>query len=264
MDNNGEIKKANRKALPKFILSLVGGMIVGGFAGYFCAKYGLNALSDNLKAAGEFFGLRIAPWLMLAIAILQPILCAPFYQKAKRLLAGWDGEDEEVSDAVDETLSIIIWMTGTALIISFFLIAAAYSGGFSTFDHEENTIPYFVSIAAFFTIMIEALIFQQKCVDAAKKTNPEKTASIYDMKFQKKWMDSCDEAEKIMIGKCAFKAYGATNAVCPVLAILFALSALVLGTGFLPSLAVCVIWLVNHTVYCKEATKYSKAGNMVL
>ncbi len=264
MDNNGEIKKANRKALPKFILSLVGGMIVGGFAGYFCAKYGLDALSDNLKAAGEFFGLRIAPWLMLTIAILQPILCAPFYRKVKKLLAGWDGEDEEVSDAVDETLSIIIWMTGTALIISFFLIAAAYSGGFSTFDYEENTIPYFVSIAAFFTIMIEALIFQQKCVDAAKKTNPEKTASIYDMKFQKKWMDSCDEAEKIMIGKCAFKAYGATNAVCPVLAILFALSALVLGTGFLPSLAVCVIWLVNHTVYCKEATKYSKAGNMVL
>lgn len=264
MDNNGEIKKANRKALPKFILILVGSMIVGGLEGFFAAKYGLDALSDNLKAAGEFFGLRIAPWLMLALAIIQPIACAPFYRKAKKLLAEWDGEDEEVSDAVDEVLSIIIWITGTALIISFFLIAASYSGGFATFDHEENTVPYFVSIAAFFGIMIEALIFQQKSIDAAKKTNPEKTASIYDTKFHKKWIDSCDEAEKIMIGKCAFKAYSATNAVCPMLAILFALSALVFGTGFLPTLAVCVIWLVNHWVYCKEAFKYSKAGNIVL
>ncbi len=264
MDNDREIKNANRKALPKFIFILVCSMIGGGFIGYYSARYGLDALSGSLKAAGEFFGLRIAPWLMLAIAILQPILCAPFYRKAKKLLAGWDGEDEAVSDAVDETLSIIIWMTGTALIISFFLIAAAYSGGFAAFDHEENTVPFFVSAAAFFAIMIEATIFQQKCVDAAKKTNPEKTASIYDVKFHKKWMDSCDEAEKLMIGKCAFKAYGATNAVCPVLAILFALSALIFGTGFLPSFAVCVIWLVNHTVYCKEATKYSKAGNMVL
>ena len=35
--------------------------------------------------------------------------------------------------------------------------------------------------------------------------NPEKTASVYDMKFQKKWLETCDEAEKIIVGKCAFK-----------------------------------------------------------
>ena len=80
--------------------------------------------------------------------------------------------------------------------------------------------------------MIEAVILQQKCVDSAKKTNPEKTASVYDTKFHKKWMDSCDEAEKIMLGKCAFKAYAATNAVCTVLSIVLAICALILGIGF--------------------------------
>ena len=59
--------------------------------------------------------------------------------------------------------------------------------------------------------MIIAIASISHGVDAAKKTNPEKTASVYDTKFQKKWLDSCDEAEKIMIGKCAFKAYAATN-----------------------------------------------------
>ena len=78
--------------------------------------------------------------------------------------------------------------------------------------------------------------------------NPKKTASVYDTKFQKKWMDSCDEAEKIMIGKCAFKAYSATNTVCTVLAIALALCALFLGIGFLPSLVVCLIWIVNQSV----------------
>ena len=66
--------------------------------------------------------------------------------------------------------------------------------------------------------------------------NPEKTASVYDTKFQKKWMESCDEAEKIMIGKCAFKAYAATNTVCSILSIVLAICALVFGIGFLPSL----------------------------
>ena len=77
-------------------------------------------------------------------------------------------------------------------------------------------------------------------------------------------MDSCDEAEKIMIGKCAFKAYGATNTVCSFLAIVLAICALIFEIGFLPSLAVYIIWIVNQSVYCKEAIKYSKAGNKIL
>ncbi|MDY4515087.1 MAG: DUF3169 family protein [Lachnospiraceae bacterium] len=38
------------------------------------------------------------------------------------------------------------------------------------------------------------------------KPNPEKTASVYDTKFQKKWMDSCDEAEKILIREATIQA----------------------------------------------------------
>lgn len=188
----------------------------------------------------------------------------PIYKRAKKLLSTWDGEDEEISDAVDEKLSIIIWITSAALIISYFLIAASYSSGFATFENKENTLSFFIGIVAFFGIMIESVIIQQKCVDASKKTNPEKTASVYDTKFQKKWMDSCDEAEKIMIGKCAFKAYSATNTVCAILAIVLAICALVFEIGFLPSLVVCIIWIVSQSVYCKEAVKYSKAGNKIL
>ena len=106
-------------------------------------------------------------------------------------------------------------------------------------------MPFFIGIASFFAIMIEVVIIQQKCVDAAKKTNPEKTASVYDMKFQKKWMDSCDETEKIMIGKCELKAYANTNTVCTVLSIVLAVCALVFGIGFLPSLVICLIWIVK-------------------
>lgn len=83
------------------------------------------------------------------------------------------------------------------------------------------------------------------------------------MKFQKKWMDSCDEAEKVMIGKCAFKAYSTTNKVCTVLAIVLALGALLFEIGFLPSLVVCIIWIVNLSVYCREAIQYNKAGSKI-
>ena len=58
MDNN-EIKKANRKALPKFMLIMVISLLVGGSAGFCSAKYGLNSLSDGMKSTGAFFGMEL-------------------------------------------------------------------------------------------------------------------------------------------------------------------------------------------------------------
>ena len=247
MDKN-EIERANRKALPQFMLIMVICFIIGGTIGFCSAKYGLNTLAGGMKTVGMFFGTYIAPWLMLAAAVIVPVVCVPIYQSATKLLASWDGENEEMSDTIDEKLSIVIWVTSAALILSYFLIAASYANGFETFKTETSGALFLAGIIGFLTIMIEAVIFQQKCVDTTKKMNPEKTASVYDMKFQKKWMESCDEAEKIMIGKCAFKAYAATNTVCSILSIVLAVCALVFGIGFLPSLVVCLIWIVNQSM----------------
>ena len=264
---NDEIKEANRKALPKFLLfavvcAIVGG-VIGYYSGYGAAKGGMDELVGMMKETGAFFGTHIAPWLMVAIAIIVPVLCLPIYRSAKKLVAAWDGEDEDISDTVDRKLSAVIWTTSVALIVSYFLIAASYSGGFATFDSKNSTIIFFIGVVAFFGIMAEATIIQQKCVDTTKQMNPEKKASAYDMRFQKKWLEDCDEAEKIMIGKCAFKAYSAVNRVCAIAAIVLAICALVFGIGFLPSLAVCIIWMVNLSVYCKEAMRYAKAGNKI-
>ena len=252
-----EIKQANRKALPKFLLfaavcAIVGG-VIGYFSGHSAAKGGMDPLVGMMKEAGAFFGMYVAPWMLAAIAVVVPAVCIPIYRRAKKLVAAWDGEDEGISDTIDRKLSVVIWFTNAVLILSYFLIAASYSGGFAAFDSKSRTIVFFIGVAAFFVILVESIAFQQKCVDTAKQMNPEKKASVYDMRFRKKWMEDCDEAEKIMIGKCAFKAYLATNAV----------SALVLDIGFLPSLTVCLVWIVNLSVYCREAMHYSKAGNKI-
>lgn len=259
MDNN-EIKNANRKALPKFILIMVISMLIGGLIGFFAGIYGFNRLSDGMKNAGTFFGTYIAHWLMLAISIILPLICIPIYQSAKKLLSIWNEENEELSDAIDIKLSIIVWISSATIILSYFLIAASYS---YSFENENNKISLLVSIVCFFAIMIEAIIAQQKCVDANKKTNPEKNVSVYDTKFQKKWLDSSDELERLMMGKCAFKAYSATNTICMVLSVILAICAIIFNIGFSPSLIVCLIWIINMSAYCMEALRYTKAGNKI-
>lgn len=262
MENN-EIRRANRKALPKFLFMMVISLAVGGLIGYLAAKYGLNELTGKLQEAGMFFGSYIAPWLLLAMAVVLPCVCVPLYRSAGALLNHWDGENEDISGAADKKLSIALWISGAALILSYFLTAAAYSDGFHIFEDKQKTILFFVSIAAFFAVMIETLVIGQKCVDAVKRMSPEKKASVYDMKFQKKWEEDCDEAEKIMMGRCGFRAYSATNKTCAALAGILAICALIFNIGFLPSLAVCLVWIVNQTVYFREAMKYSRTGNRI-
>lgn len=258
-----EIKKANRRALPRFLLVMVISFAVGGALGFFSEKLDAGALSGGMAVMGEQFGMHVAPWLLLGVAVILPAVSVPLYRRTRRLLSGWDGEDESLADAVDEKLSIIIWLTSAALIVSFFLIAAQYSSGTAVFEGEGSATPFLIGVTAFLAILIESVLIQQKCVDASKQINPEKTASVYDMRFQKKWMDSCDEAERMLVGKCAYKAYSATNTVCVALAVVLAICALTFEIGFLPSLAVCMIWLVNQSVYCKEAIAHSKAGRRI-
>lgn len=263
---NDEIRQANKKALPKFFLLIIVGAIIGGVFGIilvFAEVTGdKDKLVDFIKDASRFFGAYIVPWVMLAVAFIFPAVGLPIYNSAKKQLAAWDGEDDVVSSAIDRKLSIALWVSSMVLIFSFFLIAAScYVGRIS--DDTTRSNLFLINTFGFLAIMIEEVLLQQKCVDAAKQMNPEKKASFYDVRFLKKWNDDCDEAEKIINGKCAYKAFSVTNIVCTFLSGILAVCASLPGVGFLPSLTVCFVWMINTSVYYKESIRYSKAGNKI-
>lgn len=261
--NKAEIKQQNRKAMPKFIVIMTLSVLIGGAFGFCTSYYGLNGFAGKLTAAGTYFSSRMAHWLLPALALVQPAVCLPLYFQGKRMVMHWDGEDDAAAEKAEEKLSIVMWISGAAMITANFLIAAAYAAGHSIFTEKGGLLALCVSIAAFFGILFENVLFQQKVVDMTKRLYPEKTASVYDVRFRKKWLDSCDEAEKAIIGQCAYKAYAAANHLCSALAAILAISALVFGTGALPSLAVCAVWMVMQCVYSREAMRLSRAGSQI-
>ena len=175
---NQEIKEANRKAMPMFILLVIAGAAAGGIMGFVIAKYGLHGFSENIERVADVFSTFVAPWMMFTTAVFVPLILSPYYMKTKKMLLSWDGEDEEISDGIEKRLSVIIWVTSCGLIISYFLIGAVYSKGLEIFDNNKGGIlPFSIGVVAFMAILVEAVIFQQKCVDLAKIMNPEKKAS---------------------------------------------------------------------------------------
>ena len=105
-----EIKRANRRALPKFILVLVIAMIVGWTGGYLSGKFRMDAFAESIRNTGAFFGTHIAPWLTVAVAVIVPAICIPIYRSAERVVGAWDGVDEVISDGIGSKLSAVIWM----------------------------------------------------------------------------------------------------------------------------------------------------------
>ena len=257
---NDAIRQANRKALPKFLLTMFCAALAGGVFGFCAAYFGLDGIAGALGQAGEAFSQWVAPWLLLACAILQPLVCLPMYLGAKKRLASWDGEDEEVSDRVEYNLSVLIMVVGMFTLLAMFLLGASYAAPLLQGDNPPLLV--LLGSPAFFIVsVVESLLIQQRAVDLSKRLAPEKTASVYDMKFQKKWFDSCDEAEKLIIGQCAYKAYSATPKICSALWLVFTLSALFLGTGLLPILSVCLIWAISQGVYSYWSVKLSIPGS---
>lgn len=260
MKNNDEIRQANRKAFPKFLLVMLGSLVLGaviGFAGMLILS---EAGQDNLTAALSGLGTwlaKAAPWLLAACGAAELIAGLILYRKAKTIVQGWDGENETVPERAERPLNLALWISSMAMVAAFFLMTAAYSTGMAS---KSEAFGKLGGIAAFSAVMAITIILQQRLVDLVKRLYPEKKASVYDMKFQKEWLAQCDEAEKAQIGECAFHAYNAANKTCLALWLVFTLTALFLDTGILPVLSVCVIWAVSQSVYCWWASRLGTHG----
>lgn len=259
MKKASDPRQADRKALPKFLLIVVAGMALGilcGFLGLSAVEdLGQERISSFVAGAGNALS-AAAPWLMALCAAAQLVCGLAFTGRAKRIIDGWDGEDEAVSDRADRLLEWELAVSAMVTVLEFFFLTAYFAG--ERFPYGRMVL--ILSLGFFALAMSLTVGFQTRAVNLTKRLYPEKTASALDVRFQKKWVASCDEAEKAMIGECAYHAYSATGFGCLVLWLVFSLSALFLGTGVLPALAVCLIWEINQGTYLYRAMKFSGAS----
>lgn len=247
-------KSDNRKALPKYILMLLIAAFCGGLAGFGAGIVGAVNLSGSIKAAVEDVLAAAAPWGIPVTSVVFLGLGWWFYAKARRIYQTWDGEDEERIEKAEEDLSWALLMSAVAMLWDFFFVSVlVVCEGNWPMGRLGGLGMFFVSIAVI-------VVHQQKVVDLTRRINPEKQGSVYDTKFLKKWMDSCDESEQRQMGQAAFKAYRAAVNTC-----LWMWAALIVlhyafDTGLLPIVMVLVIFGVLQIVYTLECIRLSRSS----
>ena len=250
MENN-TVKKDNRKALPKYLLILFAAAIFGGILGFAAGWVGHDNLSEVIAASVSNGLTAAAPWALLVTSVVSLAVILWLYRGAKALFTGWDGEDDATMDRADEKLNWALLLTAAQLVLDMFFFTAAESGA--------SPLGGIMGVL-FFLVSVFTLVFaQQKIVDLTRRMNPEKKGSVYDMNFRKKWIESCDEAERKQIGQAAYKAYTVVSTVCPILWV----ALLMLSYAFhiellMPTFVVCFIWLLLQVSYCLEAIRLGR------
>lgn len=256
--DNADNKRENRRAMRIFIPILLVAMVLGS-----CAGFLLNWLHGSPEATGsiQLWGDRIlqacAPYAILVITILLMGGAYLFYGRAKRRFSQWNGQEESLIDQVENDLSKGMLLTQINQIVSFFFFAIAF---YIMPASLLTLLPLVSFLLAIFLIML----FQKQAVDFLKTINPEKHGSVFDFNFQKKWIESCDEAQQLLIYKAAYKGYLAGVYTCLALWLLCVLANIAFDVGLLPVTCVSLIWLVITIAYHVESYRLQKSIPPVL
>lgn len=247
-------KSENRKALPKFALTMLGALLAGGVMGFVigCTRVlGLEAaaLAEGINAVLA----AITPWGIPVTSVLTLGTCFLLYRSAAKKFAVWDGGDEdETSESIDMTLSWVLLFSAVQLLLNLFFLAA-----FCIYALDGD-ISALATVGVFLLSCGLVIFAQQKTVDLERRMNPEKHGSVYDSKFQKKWLDSCDESERRQIGQACYRAYMVTGRFCMGLWLVLVILSLVFKISLLPAFVLLLVWGILQVTYTLECIRLGK------
>lgn len=258
---NDTDKKVNKKSNLKIyiifaimiLVSLLGGFLAGRLAAV--NKDTLDGINwDNIwRIVADTLPIAYGV-LMLAVFVVSFVM----YGKIKRMIRGWDGENEDVIVDIESRITtasylpcVIVFVGLVLFPVCIYAVDRTYSDGRGTFLTVLSELVFLISMALY--CVVEKLV-----IDEEKKLNPEKSGNIFDMHFRRDWENTSDEAELIMIAKSSKKGFMTGIKAGFVMWILTFMSMFAFDTGVMPIVAVGLVLIVMYVAYCREFVRLQK------
>lgn len=249
----------NYKIKPKtvliFILIVLGCFGGGCLIGFLLA--GLDA--DAVSAAGEraLPALRVALPVFYAVVNLVCLLVSVLRIRKSEKLAAAAGDDDDSLTRAEDFLSFPMLLGGVITVVNMFLFSASAALA-DRFPDARWIMP--TAVAMMILGIVWSTVVVSVCVRDVEKLNPEKRGSPLELHFTRTWEESCDEGQRLIIYKAAYKAYTVTSRVCLFMWIAALICQLLFHTGILPSLCICAINLVLTISYYVEGSRLEARG----
>lgn len=247
------IKTEDKKQKKNYIVIMLVAFLAGVMGGVLMSVLKDRNIIDTIAETVSFIIREGSLYFNFVFALLVTVTVYVLYQKSRKQYKEWDGEDEDAMEQIEKRLNIALVISGG---FSVLYLIAMIIGFDEIFQWEKDTFQIGKLIIFIIGIVLSTVVItvsQQKIVNFVKEMNPEKKGSIYDSKFQEKWLESCDEAEKQAIYQSAFAAYKAVNLICLGLCIFCFLAMHLWNIGITPACMVGIIWLVSVLAYSIKA-----------
>lgn len=242
-------KQSQTKTIILFIATLFASLILGFICGTLLRKLNPALIRDwtTQNATALCLGTTIA--FAASNLLLFLIAFIPYLQCRRTFRNNPDAEDT-VLDSIERRLDYSMLWSNIAMILNFAFFGISLAPSIT--DHANRYLQLYttpVTLVIFVLGFVWIIAIQNAIVKFIQQMNPEKQGSVFDMKFQKKWVNSCDEGQKLILYQASYTAFRITNGVCLALWLITFLCNLTFHTGVFPLLCVCVIYLASIVSY---------------
>lgn len=247
----------NAKSVIKFLAFIVVFGVVGWFFGLNVGRVLASGQEmPNFDTVVDF----IAYNNMAIQGALLIVLGAPghyYYQKGKKLSKNMD--DDEAFEQGENALSKSV-MCWSVLMVTSATLFGIFTTEILQLAKNSDIIHLVTALFAMIVVVGYAIVYEVKTVELAKKRNPTRKGNPLELRFQKDWMSSMDEAEKYVAYFAAYKSFRATRTALLIAWMTAVLSGMIFATGPFPVVLVGVLWIVHTVTYqkaCSEAPQVS-------
>ena len=158
----------------------------------------------------------------------------------------------DLQDSFEKKAEFGMTLTNMMMILNIvFFGAGNYCFSKRLDNHILFTVMYVTSMFSIFY----SLVMQKNYVNSIKLFHTNIKASIYDTKFQKKWLEGCDEAEQMLIYKAIYHTYMKTQKILAGIICVLMLLGLFIEISLLPLFVTTFLWLSSNIIYFYEAKK---------
>lgn len=211
---------------------LLGGCI-GGVIGFVCA-FGVihNGITGMLEGI-HWFQVHFYMEIMAVIILCMLVWNIACLSKIKGLINQTDKEESEdtlfsLDGQIDKWTSIINVVNAILFTLNF-MEYGVYFVAHSVEEWDQGDFSYgLFKICLFLLVSILYCIFYIITVKMIKKYDPSKKGNPGSMRFQKDWLASCDEAERMRIYKEGYESQTS--------------SATIMAIGFMVTVVVAILY----------------------
>lgn len=183
----------------KFVMLIIGGLIVGALSGWIFENIALSELGELIK----FFLIKNVFKIVLTVIIMSILIAFDLYKKSKvEIEKGLQGEDPIQTKYTNYSLMV-------RDISTFLIFGLASMWAMAMEKSWLNLRESVILIGALVAYIILTSVIFQKNYELIKKVEPNRKADTLDFKFNKKFIEESDEMSKARYYKKGYRGYRA-------------------------------------------------------